>query len=257
MTSKTAAGQNPQSVLASRTMKIGGIITILASLLDFLVLMLPPNFLDRQWQLGFTTQLVDRGIVPLVGLALLFAGLWVEANSGKAPKSQNSLTSLKFWALIISSILGFLFLILALLHPNNVRINSQEALERVSQQATEAESQLETRLNSEVTQQRGQIDALIQDPNLLNQAIQSGQVPQEQAGLFQQFKNDPQALNQFLDERAGQFRQRIQTEIGTRREGAERQIKTEAWKSGLRISIGSLLLATAYIIIGWSGLRGI
>ncbi len=45
-------------------------------------------------------------------------------------------------------------------------------------------------------------------------------------------------------------------QIRQRRDEAEKQAKDNAWKSGLRIGISSLLLSIGYIIIGWTGLRG-
>jgi len=58
-----------------------------------------------------------------------------------------------------------------------------------------------------------------------------------------------------LTQRAGEARQEIETEIGTRREDARGQVRQEAIKSATRISISSLLMSIAYIVIGWTGLR--
>jgi hypothetical protein len=237
--------------LAAIALKLAGVVTILSILLDYLVLLIPPQFLNTQWQLNATTQMVDRGIVPLVGIAMLLAGFWIERMSGKNEQPGSLLTDLRFWACLVASILGLLFLILTFLHVNNVRMSAREALAQVEREANQASTQLEQRLTGELSQQQNQLKLLFQDEDLLQQAIQSGQLPQD----ILQFKDNPAGLNQFLTQRADQARQEIATEIGTRREDARAQVRREAVKSAIRISTTSILLAIAYAIIGWLGLR--
>jgi hypothetical protein len=70
-----------------------------------------------------------------------------------------------------------------------------------------------------------------------------------------QFQDDPAALDQFLNQRAQEAQDRIQSEIGNRREEADQQVRREAMKSAIRIASSGLLLAIAYTSIGWTGLR--
>jgi hypothetical protein len=242
--------------MTSLALKVVGVITILASLLDFIMIVIPPNFSDRTWQLGLVSQMVDRGIVPLVGIALLLAGYWMQSAAGFNPR-RPAWADLRFWAVILSAILGLVFLLFTVLHPNNVRANSREALAQVQEEVALAENQLEGRLGQELEQQRSQIDALLQNEEQLDQAIESGQVPAEQADLLRQFRSDPQALDQFLESRAGEFRNRIQQEIGTRRQEATQEIRRESLKSGIRVSVSSLLLAIGYFVIAVTGFRNL
>lgn len=251
MTADNSFANSTVSPLAAIALKLVGIVTILSALLDFVVLLIPPDFDNPQWLLNTTTQIVDRGIVPLVGIALLLAGFWVDRNAGKSARGGSLLTDLRFWACIVSSILGLVFLVFTFLHINNVRITSQQALAQVQREANEASAQLEQRLAGELSQQQNQLQLLFQDEALLEQAIEAGQLPEE----IQQFRDNPEGLNEFLNQRATQARQDIQTEIGTRQEDARSQIRQEAAKSAARISISSLLMSIAYIIIGWIGLR--
>lgn len=228
---------------------------ILAALLDMIVLPIPYNWVDRAWQISFTTQVVDRGIIPLLGLALLMTGLWFEGGSAGKAKGLNRSKGLKTSALVLACVLGLFYILIFPLHLNNVRLDSRQTQEQISQEATQAEAQLDSRLNAEVGQQQGQISQLLANPQQLAQALQSGQVTQEQAALLEEFRDDPAALDQFLEERAGQLRTQLQTEIGMRREEATSRAKTEALKSGLRIGLSSLLLAIGYIVVGWTGLK--
>lgn len=251
MTAEKTFASSGSSPLAATALKLVGIVTILSALLDFLVLLIPPDFLNAQWQLNTTTQIVDRGIVPLVGIALLLAGFWIDRSAGKSAVGGSLLTDLRFWTCVISSVLGLIFLILTFLHVNNVRINAREALAQVEREANQATAQLEQRLEGELNQQQTQLQSLFENEELLEQAIQAGQLPEE----IEQFRGNPSGLNEFLTQRAGEAQQEIQTEIGTRREEARTQIRQEAMKSAARISISSFLMSIAYIVIGWTGLR--
>jgi hypothetical protein len=251
MTAENSLTNSAVSPLAAIALKLVGVVTILSALLDFIVLLVPPNFGDPQWLLNATTQIVDRGIVPLVGIALLLAGFWIERSAGKASRGGSLLTDLRFWACLVASILGLIFLVFTFLHINNVRITTQEALAQVQREANQATAQLEQRLAGELSQQQSQLQLLFQDEALLQQAIEAGQLPEE----IQQFRDNPSGLDEFLNQRANEARQEIETEIGTRREDARARIKQEAAKSAARISISSLLMSIAYIVIGWTGLR--
>ncbi|TVQ06560.1 MAG: hypothetical protein EA368_16690 [Leptolyngbya sp. DLM2.Bin27] len=251
MTSEPAAPSPVVSPLAAIALKVAGAIAILSALLDFLILLIPPNLTNTQWQLATTTQLVDRGIVPMIGMALLLAGFWLEASVGRVVQRKSLATDLRFWVCGLASLLGLAYLLLILLHLNAVRLSSQQALTQVSTEAGEAAAQLQQRLSTELGQQQAQLGAVLQNEELLSQAIQSGQLPPD----IGQYRDDPEGLTEFLQQRANQAQQQIETEIGTRRAQAERQVRVEAWRSGIRISLISLLLATGYSIIGWLGLR--
>jgi Skp family chaperone for outer membrane proteins len=254
MSSSKALNSLKTASLASLALKTAGVIILLAALFDIIILPFPFQPLDRQWQINFITLAVDRGIVPLVGLALLLVGYWVDAVSGLR-SDRPSRKSLGFWALILSCLLGLFFVLAFPLHLNNVRLNHQQAVERIGQESSQAETQLDQRLQAEVGQQRQQIEQLLANPEQLDQALASGQIPEQQAAVLRQFREDPNKLNQFIDQRVGELRQQFQTEIGTRREQALKTARLDAIKSGLRVSVSSLLLAIGFITIGWIGLR--
>lgn len=251
MTSEKAVASSPTSPLAAIALKLVGIVTIISALLDYVILLIPPDVTNAQWQLATTTQLVDRGIVPLVGIALLITGFWVDRNSGRPSRSASLFTDLRFWACLLASLLGLFYLIITVVHINSVRATTRDALAQVSNEATQATTQLEERLSNELSQQQNQLNMLLQNEELLSQAIESGQLPED----IQRFQSDPEGLSQFLEQRAGEARERLQTQIGTRRAEAEQRVRLQARKSAVRISISSLLLAIGYSVVGWIGLR--
>lgn len=259
------------SVNAARTLKVVGVILLLSFLLDFLILLLPFQPTDRGWQINIATALVDRGIVPMVGLGFLFAASWIE-NAGDSDRSQT--IDLRFPALILSSILGLIFLLIFPLHLNNVRQASTQTVTQINQDAEEAENQLKNQLaqfqaqlsneqgKAQLEQVRNQAKAqfteLLKDEQKYKQALANPQLPEAQKELLKKFKANPQELDKFIAQQTdpqGLANQRL-NQIRQRKEEAEKQAKDGAWKSGLRIGISSLLLAIGYIIIGWTGLRG-
>jgi hypothetical protein len=240
------------SPFTALTLKVVGLIMIVSSLLDFIILAIPFEPLKPEWQLGFTTQIVDRGIIPMVGLALLVAGYWVgNSSGGSSTEPKSSVQDLRFWAFLLSSLLGLIFLLLVPLHFINISKQSGEALKQIDQKASQAEVQLDT--------QTKQVDAIVKDPQKLSElerAIESGQVQGEQLARLQAlreqlqtFKKDPKTLKQQVEA--------AQTQIRSGKLKAQDRAKTEALKLGLRTGLSSLLLAVGYSAIGWTGLRSL
>lgn len=243
------------SPLAATSLRLVGAITILAALIDFITLLFPPQFGNRAWQLATTTQLVDRGIVPLVGIALLFTGYWIDSSIGRMPQRVSLALDSRFWTCLLSCLLGLIFLMTTVLHPNNVRLQSREALTQVQTEATQAASQLDQRLKADLDTRRAQISALLEDEEQLQAAIASGELDEAQRAQIERFRNNPEELNKFLDSQAGEAKTQLQTRIGEQQKDAESRLKSEALKATVRITLSSLLLAIGYTYIGWQGLR--
>ncbi|NET43698.1 HpsJ family protein [Okeania sp. SIO2B3] len=252
------------SSIAARTLTIVGIIMILSSLLDFVVLSIPFNISSRAWQIGLVTQLVDRGIIPMVGMALLFTGYWVSSNSGLQDNSTSSILDLRFWGLLLASLLGLIYLLLFPLHLNNTRLARAEAIERINQQASQAETQLEARVSTSEfqnqiqqrqSQLKNQFSTLLGDETRLNEALENEQLSAQVKSLLEQSKDNPQVIDEFLNRQAQQLPTQLLTRIRTRKQELEEQANTNSFKSSLRTGLSSLLLAIGYIMIGWTGLK--
>ncbi|MGB7442443.1 MAG: HpsJ family protein [Coleofasciculaceae cyanobacterium] len=249
---KSSSVYSPFTALALKTV---GLVMIVSSLVDYIVLAIPSpgvDTLQREWQLNLITQLVDRGIIPMVGISLLLVGYWIGESLTRADTEPRSAVSdLRFWALLLSSLLGLIFLLVVPLHLNNVRLQSKQAQEQIEQRATQAETQLES--------QTSQIDAILGDEQKLGEldrAIESGQVQGQDLARLQalkqqieNFKQDPKALNQRIDE--------AKIKLRTEKQEAEKRARSEALKLGLRTGLSSLLLAIGYIVIGGMGLRSL
>ncbi|MCT7952051.1 HpsJ family protein [Ancylothrix sp. C2] len=256
------------TAIAARTLTIVGIILIISSLIDYVMLLYPANPTQSQWRLAVITQLVDRGILPMVGLAFLFAGYGFEAAGGNAASPRKALTDIKFWGLVLASLLGLLFLLLFPLHLNNIRLDRTEKVNAITQQATVAEARVTSQVNNpeiakEIEKQRdlakNQLAELSKDPEKLEQAINSPQIPEPIKQVLQQSKTNPQVLQDFLNNQlnpqtlADRELQRIRSE----RQNAEEQTNQAALKSGIQTGSSALLLALGYSLIGWTGLKNL
>jgi len=257
------------TVNTSRTLKVVGTILILSFLVDVLILSLPFQPTNSGWQIRLATALVDRGIVPLVGLGMLFAGHWVDSTDDSIPSGID----LKIPMSILSSILGLVFLLIFPLHLNNVRQASDREVEQIVTRTQQAERQVQNQLQqvqarlstdqakAQIEKQKNQIKAqfseLLKDDTRYKQALENPNIPQQQKDLLKRFKADPKALDQFIAQQSNpqQLANQRLTQIRQDKEAAEKRAKDSAWKSGLRVGISSLLLSIGYIIIGWTGLR--
>jgi hypothetical protein len=261
MSAMKAPSSRQTITLASRALRTVGIIMILATLLDILIFLIPFQGSSRPWLINTASQIADRGIIPMIGMALLLTAYWIDGSlanpQGTPPdQAQNNWQDLRFWVSLLATLLGALFLLLVFLHPNTVRLNYSDTIEQINQEAGQAETQLNNRLGTEVAQQRSQIDQLIAaNDDQLNQAVQSKVITAEQATQIREFKKNPASVDPYLKERESKLREQLQTQVGIRKTQALDTARTDSIKSGLRIGFTSLLLAIGYGIIGWTGLK--
>lgn len=243
------------------SLKLIGIILILSSLLDYITLAIPFQPLDAAWQISFTGQIVDRGIVPMVGIAFLLVGYALESLLSSGRKLT---LDVRLPVFIFASLMGLVFLLLVPLHLNNLRQAQSNALTQINQGATEAENRIKTQFE--------QLNTLAQDPQRLQQldsrlteintAINSGQIqgrrlsPEQLQNLtqtkqqlegFREYAQNPEALEARLTQ--------LQTQLNDQKTERKNRAKTEAFKQGIRTGLSSLMLAIGYIAIGWLGLK--
>lgn len=234
---------------------IVGSIMVLSVLLDYAAFLLWPQFLERQWQLQVVSTAVDRGIVPLVGIALILVGYWT-AEQVPTPLTQSvSRLPLRMLAFVLASVLGLVFLLFVPVHLRNSFIDRTENLASIQTQADNLTTQAEQNLNAQVEQERARITALLQNEQQLNQAISSGQLSVDQATLLQQFRDKPGSLEEYLTQQAEAGRQQASSTIQEQKTNAERQAKEQTIKSGVRTAVTSFLLSIGYVLVGWTGLK--
>jgi hypothetical protein len=228
--------------------------------LDFLTLAIPPQWHNPQWQLGIATNIVDRGIVPLVGIAIILIAYWIESVSEKAQKTG---PDLRLPVYILSILLGGLFLILIPLHLSNLGNLQSNALAQIQKSSEQGKGQIESFLVN--------LNNLAQNPQLLTKEIQQRttlieggqfqgrQLSSSQIDTLKQQRDQLQELNnlakdpQKLKEKVDSIKTDLQNRLLTQKQDAEDRAKSEAVKQGLRTGLSSLLLAIGYGTIGALG----
>ncbi|MEM7769065.1 MAG: HpsJ family protein [Cyanobacteria bacterium P01_E01_bin.6] len=246
------------SPLVALAFRIAGIIMVIGPFLDIAILPIPYQMQNRAWVVESITVAVDRGFVPMLGIALIISGAWVSSLSNTEPKATPSWRSLQFWAVILASVLAAFYMLLTIFHTSNVLTLQSERLSSITEQAAEAEQQLETQIDEEVGQRRQQVQELLRNDQLREQVISQGLISPEDAEQLQAFQEDPERLNVFLqglDDQAAGLRTERQTEIGVQREEAQQAARATTMKAISRVSISSIILAIGYGLMGWTGLR--
>ncbi len=248
----------------SLVLKLIGVIFILSSLLDYVTLAVPPNFDNQSWQIGLVTNIVDRGVVPLVGMAFILVGYFIDGLADANPLKKSGF-SLKLPMYILAALLGLGFLLMVPFYLSNLNNAKTDALEQIQQRAGQEAEQIQQNLSQldNLSQNPGQINQALQR---LNQAIESGQFQGRQLnaqGLeaLRQQRQQLQGL-QDLTKQPEEFKKRVEerkneleTQLLNRRKEVEGRTTTEALKQSLRTGLSSLMLAIVYSVIGWIGLK--
>jgi hypothetical protein len=284
----------------SGLLKLIGIICILSFFLDFLFLLLPLQPTDKLWQINVSRSLVERGIVPILGLGAIITAYWFDRVSDSSHRSS---ARSRLPIFIFSSLLGLIFLLIFPLHLINVNEVKNQALTRINQESQQLETQINNQLTQEQTEIKNQLaqiqnqfgneqikaavekqrpvlkqqlatqlNELIKDEKKYNEALNNKQLPDAQKNLLKQYKVNPQALDDFISQQtdpqqlaalATQRSNKISQEatqkivqIRTQKEQQLQKTQEDAWKE-LRTAISSLLLSIGYIVIGWTGLKGV
>ncbi len=242
------ASENRPLRQTSFVLPIVGIILLLTVVYDFTVRLFTLQGDKPDLQLSFLNELIDRGVIALLGLALVYAGFWINQVLGKAVPSSapNSASDTaaspwrnsQFWTFIVASLLGLIFLLLIPFHFST----SGQIL---SAAATRADQQ-EAQIKFQIQQQQEEIQSVLASGQL-DQLLQRKDLAADKLAMLQELKKDPKAFDkkaaQQLDEMKKQKQQALD-QVG-------KEVSLNRWRAEVR----SLLLALGFIAIGWTGLR--
>ena len=246
------------SPLAAISLKLVGAATILVAMIDFILLLFPPQLSEPAWLVGTMGSIVERGIVPLVGIALLIAGYWVDTSIGKSSRKASLVVDARFWTCLLSSLLGLIFILIMFLYPLNANRQLNTELALIENQSELATEELQGRLNEQLAQSKTQIDALLADESQFQAAVASGELDAAQIEQFERFRSDPQELDSFLSSQVGELETNLQNRISEEKQVATDRVKanpTLTVKAMTRVVLSSLLMGFVYAFIGWAGLR--
>ncbi len=248
------------SSTTAKMLNFVGVILVVSSLLDYIVLLIPPDKPSNataeqwapiflQWQQTATAQLIDRGVIPMLGLAILFVGFWINRQrEGYSPSSFENIQ--KLTCIVLAALLGITFIVVPALNVISLQKINNQALEKIKTEATQAETV--------VKGESDRVNTLLKDQAKLaelDQAIKSGKVPANQLEQLKaiqsklaQFQQDPKALQKQVEE--------AQTKIKSSKIEAESRAKNDFIKSAARNGISGFLLAGGYMTIVLTALTG-
>jgi hypothetical protein len=252
-----AIPQSPANQYTALVLKVVGIILILGVMIDYIVLSVPPNFLNSEWLVNLINEWIGRGTVPLIGVALIIFGVWIDRTTSEDLSRQSPRRGLLMGTLIFSLILGVLFLGLAPLYFNSSRLASATATRNINEQATAAQQQLDALL----AQQKTKVSALLaneQQVALLQQELNNSQLPAEQQAQLQQLKETLQKVKSnpaLLDQEVTKARAQGLEQIKQRQQQALDQMQRQIRNARNQAIVSSLLLSAGYFIVGGTGLK--
>jgi hypothetical protein len=228
----------------SLVLPLVGIVLILTFLFDFVIRLFGMQWDKPDIQLNFLNELIDRGVIPLIGLALVYAGFWLnKILNSKSDVEDRPITSPisnpQFWTFVFASLLGLVFLLLMPLHFSATGNIINAAVTRADQQ--------EAQIKFGIQQEQQQIQQVLVVPGQVDEILKAKKLPAEQLALFEELKKDPKAL----DKRAAQKLE----EMKKQKQQVLNQVNQEVGLNRWRAEIRSLLLSLGFIAIGWTGLR--
>jgi ABC-type multidrug transport system fused ATPase/permease subunit len=241
------------SFLTPLALKTAGAVLILSSLIDLIfMLWLPPENLilegDRWW-LYATSQLVDRGLLPLVGISFVVAGDWIRIVSTEDGGDRGNAWRIGTFGL--ASLLGLIFVLIIpfqLMTTNDIKAQD---LKKIDAEVAQVEKNINGNLQQIKSQSKEKIKEQIAT---IDKEIATGKSQGEQLAQLQVTKtklelllSDPKKFDEESQKNLKQFQKQRQT--------VEAQVNKRMLQTGVRTSLASLLLAIAYITIGWAGLR--
>lgn len=195
----------------------------------------------------------------MVGLMLMLLGFWADTGSASTASSTTTSPMLRLSAFVISSILGLFFLLVGPWHVMTTRDAADAQVKQIAQEATAAETQIDTQAKQAKGLGSQQLDTEIAQ---VEQAINSGSLSADQQNQaktrlseLKKLKSDPKALESTLDAQIAPKKAEELGKIRSRKQELETQTRGNAMRAALRTGLDSLLLAIGYIIIGWTGLR--
>jgi hypothetical protein len=241
------------SFLTPLALKTAGAVLILSSLIDLLfMLFFPPENLvleGSRWWLYATSQLVDRGLLPLVGIAFVVAGDWIKIVSTEDGGDRGNAWRIGTFSL--ASLLGLIFVLIIPFQLNTTNELKSQDLKKIGDEVTQLEKGIKSNLQQINAQSKDKIKEQIA---AIDKELKSGRAQGDRLANLQLTKAKLELLITDPKKFAQESEQNLQ-QLQKQKQKAEAQASERMLKTDVRTSLASLLLAIAYVTIGWTGLR--
>lgn len=233
-------------------LKVAGAALVITSLVDYFILLSTAKFDDSQWVLTFTGQVVDRGFIPLVGLALIFVSVWLDGQNGGLNADRPS-HGLRIASLIIATFLGVSFLLIVPWSVMTTGKAADDQVKKIEEQGKQVLEQLKQAPQQQLDAEIAALEQAVKSGEFQGKALTDAERTQAQQELDRRkkLKTDPKAFDAEVAPQLDKEKQKLQTE----QDKQVGEIRWNALRAGMRTGLNSLLWAIGYTIIGWTGLR--
>jgi hypothetical protein len=241
------------SFLTPLALKTAGVVLILSSLIDLIfMLIFPPENLvldGGRWWLYATSQLVDRGLLPLAGIAFMVTGDWIKIVSTEDGGDRGNIW--RIGTFVLASLLGLIFVLIIPFQLNATNDFKTQELGKISKEVTQIESGIKNNLKQINAQSKESLKTQIA---AIEKELKGTQIPPERLTNLQITKSKLELLLNDPKKFAQESEQNLQ-QLQKQKQKVETQANERMLKTGVRTSLASFLLAIAYIAIGWTGLK--
>lgn len=249
-----AAAPSSIAPLAARALRLVGLVLVLSVLIDYGSSLVGANWSEPRWYVTTSSQWIDRGIVPLVGLALWFSGDWLAQQLDPLAVTQQKLV--RAIARIVPLVLSVVFILAVPINLSNAFTSQAQRLEEVQQQAQQQRQALDLQFQGAIAQQKQQLKQLFGTPGLFEQVKASGQIPADQVDDFEKLVGKPEAdIDRFVDQRAAEAKQQQEAQIAKNQDQQSNTIRREITAATVRTSFLGILLIIGYAGISWGIVR--
>jgi hypothetical protein len=236
------------SLVTSLALKTASMVLIVSTIVDIVFTLLPYQLSDGRWWAAATSELVNRGLLPLVGIVFWLIADWIETVSKEASGRGSGNLTKGITALAL--LLGVAFLAIVPYQAWTGNSERDKAMTANKEQVAKLETRIKQELSiisdkTKIQQQIAEWDKLIKEGKIQGQDL--AKIKSDKANL-EQMASDPAKVKAKSDE--------VMTNIRKQQQEAEGQATALMWKTGIRTALASLLLSAGYSFIGLTGLRG-
>jgi hypothetical protein len=235
------------SLVTSLALKTASMVLIISTIVDIGFALLPYQFGEARWWAEATAYLVRNGLLPLVGIVFWATAEWIETVSKDS--SGRSGGALSQAVTVLAAILGLLYLIIVPYQAWSGISERDKAIANTKEQLAGFETKIQSELK--LLNDKTKIQQQITD---WDNQIKSNKL---QGAELEALKQQKKQLEQLSSDTSGLKTKSEQTiaKLKKDKEAADNQATAIMWKSGIKNSLSSLLLAAGYSFIGFNGLR--
>ncbi|MGC9503392.1 HpsJ family protein [Baaleninema sp.] len=237
---------------AARALKLAGTTLIFISLLNYLLLLFPLNLGEVTWWLNFTSQIVEQGVVPLIGIGAIFGGIGFETMVGRAKETDKWVQSTKTLAFRLSAVLAAIFAIVIPIHALSAIAASRQAMTTIDEKAAASIEQIDVQLQQQKQLYLRLLEESPDSETMVRELVGDEPLSEEELAQLQELRENPQALDRQIQGIRTSLLEKVQQQSKEAKEAS----KLGVWKSIARLGLSSLLLAACYFNIAWVGLKG-